>query len=288
MGTAADRRLVSLGAREAAALLQKHSISPRKGLGQNFVVDPNTIERIVRLAGVAAGDHVVEIGPGLGSLTAAIADAGARVVAVEVDDALLPALRDYLGDRSVTIVHQDAMAMRWAQGLDPAPAWKLVANLPYNVGTPLVLDILPAVAQVQSMTVMVQREVAERLAAGPDTADYGIPSVVVRYWASAQIRGYVPPTVFLPKPRVESAIITITRKPTVIADASTRDEFEAMMDLVRRAFRQRRKMIRSSLGGIVDAETFTRASIDSTVRPAELDVEQWSELARRQTEAGTH
>lgn len=271
---------MSLGAREAAALLERHGIEPRKGLGQNFVIDPNTINRIVRFAGITAGDHVVEIGPGLGSLTAALVDVGAHVRAVEVDDALLPALRDYLGTRTVTIIHQDAMDLSWADELDPTVGWKLVANLPYNVGTPLMLDLLPAVGAIHSMTVMVQREVAERLAARPDTAAYGIPSVVVRYWATAHINGMVPPTVFLPKPRVESAIVTIERKPHINPDEAHRNEFGAMMKLVRAAFGQRRKMIRSSLAKVVDADTFARAGIDPTARPAELDGPDWLALAR--------
>lgn len=270
---------MSLGAREAAELLEKYDIAPRRGLGQNFVVDPNTIERIVRVARIEPGDHVVEIGPGLGSLTGVLVDAGAQVIAVEIDDSLLDALRDHLGDRAVTVVHQDAMALDWADHLDPAHRWKLVANLPYNVAAPLVLDILANVAALETITVMVQREVAERLAAKPDTAAYGIPSIVVRYWGSAHIAGHVPPTVFLPKPRVESSIITITRRSGLVPDEDHRRAFDAMMVLVRAAFGQRRKMLRASLNKIVDAETFARANIEPTSRPAELDVDEWRALA---------
>lgn len=271
---------MSLGGREAAELLANHGIVPRKALGQNFVVDPNTIERIVRIAGITPGDHVVEIGPGLGSLTGAIADCGAAVVAVEVDKTLLPPLREHLADRDVRVIHDDAMTLRWADELSAASSWKLVANLPYNVATPLVLDILPAIGAVHTMTVMVQREVGERLVAAPGSGAYGIPSVVVRYWANAKLQGRVPPTVFLPKPRVESAIVTIERKADVAVDHEHRREFDSMMRLVRTAFNQRRKMLRASLGSLVSADVFGVAGVLSTSRPEQLDVDEWLALAR--------
>src|SRR4051794_40529705 len=192
------------------ALLAEHGISPSRALGQNFVVDPNTVRRIARLAGVGPGDHVVEIGPGLGSLTLALAETGASVTAVEIDAHLVPVLEEVLADADVRLVHADAFTVDWHSLLAGAPAWTLVANLPYNVATPLVLDLLHAVPAIGSMLVMVQREVGERLAAGVGDKAYGIPSVKVAYWATAQLAGKVPALVFVPQPKVESVLVRIT------------------------------------------------------------------------------
>ena len=181
------------------------------------MADPNTVRRIARLAEVGPGDRVVEIGPGLGSLTLALAETGADVTAVELDRHLLPALREVVEPHGVRIVHGDALRLDWDDVLgppDPARPWALVANLPYNVATPLVLDLLAGVPAIARMLVMVQREVGERLAAGPGDKAYGIPSVKVAYRADAEVVGRVPPTVFVPPPRVESALVRITRLPS--------------------------------------------------------------------------
>ena len=159
-------------------LLRAHGLEPSRALGQNFVADANTVRRIARLAGVGAGDQVVEIGAGLGSLTLALLEVGAEVTAVEVDRHLLPVLRSVVEPAGAVVVEGDAMQLDWAALLGDRP-WSLVANLPYNIATPLVLDLLEGAPQVERMLVMVQLEVGERLAAGPGSKAYGIPSVKV-------------------------------------------------------------------------------------------------------------
>jgi 16S rRNA (adenine1518-N6/adenine1519-N6)-dimethyltransferase len=158
---------VTTSPREAAELLARHGLAPRRSLGQNFVVDPNTVRRIARLAGVGPGDRVVEIGAGLGALTEALADTGAAVTAVEVDHGLMAVLAERLSGRGVRLVEGDARRLDWPAVLGAEGGWVLVANLPYNVATPLVADLLDGVPAVERMLVMVQREVGERLAAAP-------------------------------------------------------------------------------------------------------------------------
>jgi 16S rRNA (adenine1518-N6/adenine1519-N6)-dimethyltransferase len=263
--------------REAAELLARHGLAPRRAFGQNFVVDPNTVRRIARLAGVGPGDHVVEIGPGLGALTRALVDTGAAVTAVEVDHGLVEVLRAEVAPLGVTIVEGDARAVDWDALLAGAPAWTLVANLPYNVATPLVADLLDGVPAIIRMLVMVQREVAERLVAGPGTKAYGAVSVKVAYWATAAIVGRVPPTVFLPRPKVESALVSIERRaaPAVGPGADRGRLFE----LVRAGFGQRRKMLRRSLAGLVPPAAFEAAGVRPDARAEELSVEAWGRLA---------
>ena len=200
-------------------LLESNHLAPRRDLGQNFVADPNTVRRIADLARVGPADHVVEIGAGLGSLTLALAETGAAITAIEVDRGIVPLLREVLADRTnVRVVEADAMHIDWNVTLNPTddPAieagWVLVANLPYNVATPLICDILDTVPQVHRMIVMVQREAAERFAAQPRTPAYGAVSVKVAYWGSARIIGHVPASVFVPRPNVESSLVEITRR----------------------------------------------------------------------------
>jgi len=266
---------MTLTRREAVDLLERHGLSPSRALGQNFLVDPNTVRKIVRLARVGPGDPVVEIGAGLGALTVTLAEAGAEVVAVEIDRHLLPALREVVEPHGVTVVEGDALTLDWTEVLAGHDRWALVANLPYNVATPLVCDLLDDVPAIDRMLVMVQREVGERLAAGPGDPAYGIPSVKVAYWATAEVVGRVPPTVFLPQPKVDSALVAITRRP---APAVTADP-EALFTLVRTAFGQRRKMLRRSLAGVVSAEAFARAGIRPEARPEELAIEEWGRLS---------
>lgn len=256
-------------------LLDAHGIEPHRGLGQNFVADPNTVRRIARLAEVGPGDRVVEIGPGLGSLTLALSDTGAQVVAVEADTRLLPVLTDVLADRPVTVVHGDALELDWTAVLADSDRWKLVANLPYNVAATLVLHLLDEVPAIDSMLVMVQREVGERLAAGPGSKIYGIPSVKLSYWATATVVSKVSASVFIPQPRVESVLVAVQR----LASPATAADPVRLFSLVRTAFGQRRKMLRRSLAGVVDTATFAAADIDPSQRPEELDVMAWGRLA---------
>ncbi len=257
-------------------LLDRHGLAPRRELGQNFVADPNTVRRIASLARVGPGDHVVEVGAGLGSLTLALAETGADVTAIEVDPHVLPALRAVVGDQErVAVLEADAVQLDWSTALDPdvPGGWVMVANLPYNVATPLVCDVLDRAPHVQRLVVMVQREVAERFAARPRTRAYGAVSVKVAFWATARIIGYVPASVFVPRPNVESALVEITRHTPPETDP------ERLFDLVRTGFGTRRKMLRRSLAGTVDAAQFARAGIDPTARPEELDVDAWCRLS---------
>jgi 16S rRNA (adenine1518-N6/adenine1519-N6)-dimethyltransferase len=256
-------------------LLADHGLAPRRSFGQNFVADPNTVRRIARLAGVGPGDHVIEIGAGLGSLTLALAETGASVTAVEIDRGIVPVLRQVVADTEVTVVEADAMSLDWTPLLAGHDRWVLVANLPYNVATPLVCDLLDGVPAIDRMLVMVQREVADRLCAAARTPAYGAVSVKVAYWATARIAGLVPASVFVPKPNVESALAEITRRP---APATSADP-TAMFPLVRTAFGQRRKMLRRSLAEVVTPEMFAMAGIDGQRRPEELDVIEWGRLA---------
>ncbi len=266
---------MTLGPREASDLLRRHGLAPKRSLGQNFVVDPNTVRRIARLAGVGAGDHVVEIGAGLGALTRALAETGARVTAVEVDAGLSAVLRETLS-ADVEVVHADARRLDWVAVTGGEPA-VLVANLPYNIATPLVADLLDDVPLVTRMLVMVQLEVAERLCARPRTPAYGAVTVKVAYWAEARIVGKVRPSVFLPRPNVDSGLVEIVRRevPAVSQDVPR----ALLFDLVRAAFQQRRKTLRRSLAGRIPPGAFAAAGIDDGARPEELTVAAWGRLA---------
>jgi 16S rRNA (adenine1518-N6/adenine1519-N6)-dimethyltransferase len=265
---------VTLGPREATELLRRHGLAPKRSLGQNFVVDPNTVRRVARLAQVGAGDHVVEIGAGLGALTLALAETGARVTAVEVDAGLAAVLRETL-PADVEVIHADARRLDWAAVLGGEQA-VLVANLPYNIATPLVADLLDDVPPITRMLVMVQLEVAERLCARPRTPGYGAVSVKVAYWAQARLVGKVPPTVFLPRPNVESGLVEIVRRPApAVGEEAPR---ELLFDLLRAAFQQRRKTLRRSLAGRVPPGAYAAAGIDDGARPEELDVAAWGRL----------
>lgn len=257
-----------------ASLLDESGLSPRRDLGQNFVADPNTVRRIAHLAAVGPGDRVVEIGAGLGSLTLALAETGALVTALEIDAGIVPVLHATVADLdNVRVIEADATAVDWTALLADGDDWSLVANLPYNVGTPLVLDLLDTAPQITSMLVMVQREVAERFAAAPGSKAYGAATVKVSYWASATIAGYVPATVFVPRPNVESALVRIVRRTPPDTDP------EQLFPLVRTAFGQRRKMLRKSLAGIVEPHQFEVAGVAPTDRPEALDLANWCRLA---------
>ncbi|MEY5039584.1 MAG: ribosomal small subunit methyltransferase, partial [Actinomycetota bacterium] len=200
---------------DIASLLEANGLSPRRAFGQNFVVDPNIVRKIARLSGVGPGDHVVEIGAGLGSLTLALAETGAHVLAVEIDNGVVEVLREVVANcDNVEVLHADAGELDWNSLAKQSQSWHVVANLPYNVATPLVADILDGVPAVRHLLVMVQREVADRFVAQPRTSAYGAVSVKVAYWSNARIVADVPATVFLPKPNVSSALVEFTRRDT--------------------------------------------------------------------------
>ena len=257
-------------------LLARHNLHPKRALGQHFVVDPNTVRRVARLAGVGPGDRVVEVGAGLGALTLALAETGASVTAVEVDRKLLPPLREVVEPAGVRVVEGDALRLDW-DALLGDERWVLVANLPYNVATPLVADLLDQVPAIHRMLVMVQREVGERLAARPGDDAYGAVSVKVAYWAEAKVVGRVPPTVFHPVPKVESALVRIERRPSPAVGSQVDPAW--LFRLVAAGFGQRRKMLRRSLSSLVGPDAFEAAGIRPEARAEELAVEDWGRLA---------
>jgi 16S rRNA (adenine1518-N6/adenine1519-N6)-dimethyltransferase len=268
---------VTLSRSDASRQLEGAGLRAKRALGQNFVVDPNTVRRIARLANIEGHGHVVEIGAGLGSLTLALAETNAQVTAVEVDDSLIPLLTENVGHLdNVRIVHADAMKIHWAELLSGSNEWALVANLPYNVATPLVADILDFVPNVKRMLVMVQKEVGERFSASPSTEAYGALSVKVAFYASARVVGLVPASVFLPRPNVESALVEIVRHPQPLDSELSPQQ---LFSLVKMGFAKRRKMLRGALAGRVTPEQFDAARIAPTARAEELTVHDWIRLA---------
>ncbi len=263
-------------------LVERHGLRPSRALGQNFLADPNTARRIVRLAAVEPGDHVVEIGPGIGSLTVALADTGASVTALELDRHVLPALAEVVaGLPGVHVVQGDALSADLDALLPAQPeGWKLVANLPYNVATPIVARFLEDAPMVRSLLFMVQREVGERLAASPGGREYGAISVKVAFYGRAQIVGLVPPTVFLPPPKVESALVRIVRHDAPPVDVPSP---AALFGLVRAGFGQRRKMLRRALQTQLGDRTLgvlEAAGVDPRARAEALDLEAWAAITR--------
>ncbi len=270
---------MTLSRPELIDLLDRYHIHPSRALGQNFVADPNTVRRIARLAQLETGQLVVEVGAGVGSLTLALAETGARVTAVELDRRLAPALRSVVEPAGVRVVVADAMELDWDELLGPEPGrWVLVANLPYNVATPLVIGLLERAPAIARMLVMVQREVAERLSARPGDPAYGAASVKVSYWAAASLAGRVPASVFVPRPKVESALVRVERRSEPAVDASA-VPYEELFSLVRAGFSTRRKMLRRSLAGLVEPGDFAAAGLRPQSRPEELGVEEWGRLA---------
>jgi 16S rRNA (adenine1518-N6/adenine1519-N6)-dimethyltransferase len=274
---------------DVRGLLAAHDLRPSRALGQNFLADPNTARRIVRLAGVGPGDRVLEIGPGIGSLTVALAEAvapGGCVLALELDRHLLPVLGEVVaGLAEVQVVQGDALTVDYGPLLGGAEAWTMVSNLPYNVATPLMARLLEAVPALRTLSVLVQKEVAERLAAPPGTRACGAISVKVAYYATAAITGIVPPTVFMPRPKVESAIVRFERR---VAPPVEVPSPEALFTLARAGFAQRRKTLRQALKPVLGAkveEVLGAAGIAFQSRAETLTLEEWAALARAEAAA---
>ncbi|MDD9207636.1 rRNA adenine dimethyltransferase family protein [Georgenia sp. 10Sc9-8] len=306
-----------LGAGDVRRLAASLGVRPTKTLGQNFVHDAGTVRRIVRAAGVEPGETVLEVGPGLGSLTLALLEAGADVLAVEIDPVLAGALPGTVASRlphraaHLGVLHADAMTVTGPADLpgvgvtipaadlpgvgSAAPATdppdraagppvptSIVANLPYNVAVPVLLRLLPSLPSVRRVMVMVQAEVADRLAAPPGSRTYGVPSAKAAWYARAERVGTISRTVFWPVPNVDSALVRLTRRepPTTTA---TRAEVFAVVDA---AFSQRRKTLRSALAGwagsAAAAEAAVRAAgLDPTLRGERLDITEFSRIAER-------
>jgi 16S rRNA (adenine1518-N6/adenine1519-N6)-dimethyltransferase len=281
MTPAAGPRL--LGPAEVRLLAERLDLRPTKQRGQNFVIDPNTVRRIVRESGITSGDVVVEVGPGLGSLTLALLDVADRVVAIEVDDklaALLPeTVAAYAPDRvdRFEVVPADALRVTSLPGPPPTA---LVANLPYNVSVPVLLHLLALLPSLEHGLVMVQSEVADRLAAKPGSKTYGIPSVKAAWYAEVRRAGAIGRNVFWPAPNVDSGLVAWTRRDPP-ATTATREQVFAVVDA---AFAQRRKALRGALRQLAGSSdkasaALAAAGVDPLARGESLTVDQFARIA---------
>lgn len=283
-----------LGRTEIRRLAAELDFRPRKSLGQNFVHDANTVRRVVSSSGINRGDHVLEVGPGLGSLTLALLDRGAKVSAVEIDPVLADRLPQTVAEHShsevnrLTVVNRDVLTIGPAD-LTAEPT-AVVANLPYNVAVPALLHLLANFSSIRTLTVMVQAEVAERLAAEPGGKEYGVPSVKVRFYGRVRRHGMVSPTVFWPIPRVYSGLVRIDRYETSPWPAG--EDFRLrVFKLIDVAFAQRRKTARNAFAewagsGNESANRLLAASIDPARRGETLSIEDFVRLLRRSEDHG--
>jgi len=271
-----------LGAREIRELAESLGIRPTKKLGQNFVIDPNTVQRIVRAADVVPTDHVLEVGPGLGSLTLALLQEVASVVAIEIDPVLAEQLPRtialHMPERaeSLTLILSDAMKVDVVPGEPTA----LVANLPYNVSVPVLLHLLEVVPSLRTALVMVQKEVAERLAAEPGSRTYGIPSLKARWYGEVRMAGNIGRNVFWPEPNVDSALVRVDRREQPTCESSR----EWVFTVIDTAFAQRRKSLRGALAqlaGSPDAaeQALRAAGVDPGRRGESLTLPEFIKLA---------
>ena len=282
-----------LGAADIRRIAADAGISPTKKFGQNFVIDPGTVRRIVREAGVTADDHVLEVGPGLGSLTLAILETGATMTAVEIDppvaERLPKTIAEFMPDAvdRFRVVNRDALTVNPENLPDfkDDDSFTLVANLPYNVATPILLTLLERFDNLGTFLVMVQKEVADRLSEKPGSKIYGTPSVKLAWYGTAERVGVIGRNVFWPAPNVDSALVLFKRYPgshtpaADNADGSVVDR-ETVFRLIDAAFGQRRKTLHAALKKIVPSEAFEKAGIDPTRRGETLTIDEFVALAR--------
>ena len=271
------------------AVLNRYGFTFQKKFGQNFLIDENVVEKIVRDAGVTKDDFVLEIGPGIGTMTQILCENAREVVAVEIDDKLIPILtEDTLSwYDNVTVIHEDILKLdivKLANERNGGKPIKVVANLPYYITTPIIMGLFESHVPLDSITIMVQKEVADRMQVGPGTKDYGALSLAVQYYAKPQILLNVPASCFMPRPNVDSAVIQLTRyeKPPVeVADE------HLMFRLIRASFNQRRKTMTNSVGNSPElsvskeqmAAALEKCGLSATVRGEALTLEQFAELA---------
>ncbi len=246
-------------------ILQKYQFSFQKKFGQNFLIDTHVLDKIIRAADIGKDDMVLEIGPGIGTMTQYLAEAAGKVIAVEIDRNLIPILQDTLdGYENVRLINEDVLKLdlrKLVQEENEGKPVKVVANLPYYITTPIIMGLFEGSVPVSSITVMVQKEVAERMKSGPGNKDYGALSLAVQYYADTYLVANVPPNCFMPRPKVGSAVIRLTRheRPPV----ETVDE-KLMFDIIRAAFNQRRKTLTNGLNNS-DKLDFPKKTIVNTI-----------------------
>ncbi|MGN1377702.1 MAG: 16S rRNA (adenine(1518)-N(6)/adenine(1519)-N(6))-dimethyltransferase RsmA [Dorea sp.] len=272
------------------AVLQKYNFSFQKKFGQNFLIDTHVLDKIIRAAGITKDDMVLEIGPGIGTMTQYLAEAAGKVTAVEIDKNLIPILEDTLSEYdNVTIINEDVLKLdirRLADEENQGRPIKVVANLPYYITTPIIMGLFENHVPMESITVMVQKEVADRMQTGPGSKDYGALSLAVQYYAEPYIVANVPPNCFMPRPRVGSAVIRLTchKQPPV----EVKDE-KLMFDIIRASFNQRRKTLANGLKNS-DKLKYSREEIEeaiqslgkgASVRGEALTLEEFAALSNR-------
>ena len=274
-------------------VIQKYQFAFQKKFGQNFLIDPHVLDKIIGAAGVTKEDMVLEIGPGIGTMTQYLAEAARAVVAVEIDNNLIPILKETLAEYdNVTVINEDILKVdiiKLAEEHNGGRPIKVVANLPYYITTPIIMGLFESNVPIDNITVMVQKEVADRMQVGPGSKDYGALSLAVQYYAEPYIVANVPPNCFIPRPNVGSAVIRLTRHkemPVQVADP------KLMFRLIRASFNQRRKTLQNGLNNAPDV-SFTKeqivAAIESlgvpaTIRGEALDLQQFAQLANYFTE----
>lgn len=277
-------------------ILQKYQFSFQKKFGQNFLIDTHVLDKIIRAADIGKGDMVLEIGPGIGTMTQYLAEAAGKVIAVEIDRNLIPILQDTLdGYENVRLINEDVLKLdlrKLVQEENEGKPVKVVANLPYYITTPIIMGLFEGSVPVSSITVMVQKEVAERMKSGPGNKDYGALSLAVQYYADTYLVANVPPNCFMPRPKVGSAVIRLTRHERPPVEAV--DE-KLMFDIIRAAFNQRRKTLANGLNNS-DKLDFPKETIVNTierlgkgagVRGEMLTLKEFADLSNYLAEART-
>ena len=268
-------------------VLQKYQFNFQKKFGQNFLIDTHVLDKIIRAAGVTKEDMVLEIGPGIGTMTQCLAEAAGRVVAVEIDSNLIPILKDTLKDYdNITVINEDILKVdikKLAEEYNGGRPIKVVANLPYYITTPIIMGLFESEVPIDNITVMVQKEVADRMQTGPGSKDYGALSLAVQYYAEPYIVANVPPNCFMPRPNVGSAVIRLTshKKPVAVKNE------KLMFDIIRASFNQRRKTLVNGLynvGGLNKSKEELAAVLESiglaaNVRGETLTLEQFAALS---------
>lgn len=270
------------------AVLQKYNFNFQKRFGQNFLIDTRVLEKIIEASGITKDDFVLEIGPGIGTMTQYLCESAREVVAVEIDKNLIPILGDTLGAYdNVTVIHEDILKLninRLAEEKNAGRPIKVVANLPYYITTPIIMGLFESHVPLESITIMVQKEVADRMQTGPGTKDYGALSLAVQYYAKPEIVANVPPNCFMPRPSVGSAVIRLTRHAKV--PVAVEDE-KLMFSIIRASFNQRRKTLANGLNNSPEIrltkemiqESIAELGMPLTVRGESLTLEQFAAFA---------